>query len=172
MQVESTTELEQIYERMFRTLKPRTPLPEIRIEVRPYANANAQIHLENGLLVVRMADTLAAAPEDVQEALAEILLCKLYRKPSPRLANNRYRRYLNRTQVRATLYQIRRERGRKLFDAPEGRNFNLTEIFEDLNFRYFFGLMSRPRWDGAGRHRAPCSAITTLRITPLCSAGS
>jgi hypothetical protein len=144
MQVESTVGIEQIYQRLFRALKPRTPLPEVRVEVRRYANANAQIQLEGGRLLVKMADTLASAPEDVQEALAEILLCKLYRKPMPRLANNRYRRYLNRSQVRTTLDQIRQERGRKLLNAPEGRHYNLTELFEDLNFRYFFGLMSRP----------------------------
>src|SRR5258708_27765139 len=83
-----------MYERVFRQLKPRTPTPEIVIEVRKYANANAQVQLLDGRLRVRMADTLAGAPPDVQEALAEILLSKLFRKPTPPAANDRYRRYL------------------------------------------------------------------------------
>ena len=56
---------EQIYARVFRRMKPRTPLPSIEVQVRCYANANAQIRLEEGILRVRMADTLAGAPESV-----------------------------------------------------------------------------------------------------------
>src|SRR5262249_26945764 len=92
-----------IYARVFRELKPRTPLPEIRIEVRKYANANAQVQLQDGTLRVRMADTLAGAPVDVQDALAQILLSKLFRKPTPAAANDRYRRYLNSRDIRRSL---------------------------------------------------------------------
>lgn len=135
---------ESIYARVFRELRPRTPLPEIRVDVRRYANANAQIRLEAGLLIVRMADTLATAPEDVQEALAWILLSKLFRKPVPASANDRYRRYLNRRDVRKELDLVRKTRGRKQVEEPKGQQFDLEAMFEDLNFRYFFGLMARP----------------------------
>ena len=135
---------EQIYARVFRLLKPRTPLPDIRIEVRRYANANAQILLADGVLRVRMADTLAGAPEHVQEALAEILLAKLFRRPVPVESNDRYRRYLNRREVRRNLDQVRSVRGRKHVGAPAGKHYDLLKVFEDLNFRYFFGLMARP----------------------------
>jgi hypothetical protein len=135
---------EKIYERVFRRLKPRTALPAIRVEFRHYANANAQIKLEDGTLRVRIADTLAGAPEDVQEALAEILLSKLFRRPVPAAANERYRRHLNRRDVRRSLDLVRQIRGRKHLEPPRGRYFNLEELFEDLNFRYFFGLMARP----------------------------
>ena len=135
---------EQIYARVFRLLKPRTPLPDIRIEVRRYANANAQILLADGVLRVRMADTLAGAPEHVQEALAEILLAKLFRRPVPVESNDRYRRYLNRREVRRNLDQVRSVRGRKHVGAPAGKHYDLLNVFEDLNFRYFFGLMARP----------------------------
>ena len=51
----------QEYARVFRELRPRTAVPEIRVEFRRYANANAQIRLESGALLVRIADTLATA---------------------------------------------------------------------------------------------------------------
>ncbi len=73
--------LEQIYQRVFRQLRPRTPLPTIRIEFRRYANANAQIRLESGTLRLRLADTLESAPASVMEALAEILLAKAISPP-------------------------------------------------------------------------------------------
>ncbi len=38
--------VEQIYARVFRTLKPRTPLPAIEVRFRKYANANSRIRLD------------------------------------------------------------------------------------------------------------------------------
>jgi hypothetical protein len=136
--------VEEIYARVFRQLRPRTPLPSIRVQFRRYANANAQVKLEAGALDVRMADTLAGAPEPVIEALAEILLSKLFRRPVPAASNDRYRRYLNRRDVRHSLDLIRQIRGRKQVRQPQGDCYNLEEMFEELNFRYFHGLMARP----------------------------
>lgn len=135
----------EIYARVFRELRPRTPLPEIRIEFRRYANANAQVKWGNGTLLVRLADTLEGAPGDVLEALAEILLCKLFRRPVPAGSNDRYRRYLNRRDVRRSLDLVRQIRGRKRVEPACGRHYDLDQMFEELNFRYFFGLMARPR---------------------------
>lgn len=135
----------EIYARVFRELRPRTPLPQIRVEFRRYANANAQVRFHDGKLLVRLADTLEGAPEDVLHALAEILLSKLFRRPVPAAANDRYRRYLNRRDIRRNLDLVRQIRGHKRVEHPQGRHFDLEQMFEDLNFRYFFGLMARPR---------------------------
>ena len=96
-------------------------------------------------MLVRLADTLAGAPEDVLEALAEILLSKLFRSPVPAASNDRYRRYLNRRDVRRSLDLVRQIRGRKQVEHPQGRHYDLEQMFEELNFRYFHGLMARPR---------------------------
>ena len=141
LQVEST---EQIYTRVFRQLRPRTPLPAVRVQFRRYANANAQLKLAEGVLDVKIADSLGGAPEDVMEALAEILLCKLFRRPVPAHSNDRYRRWINRRDVRRSLDLIRQIRGRKHVDAAQGEAYDLDRMFEELNFRYFHGLMARP----------------------------
>lgn len=135
---------ESIYARVFRQLRPRTPVPAIRVQFRRYANANARVKLGDGTLDVRMADTLAGAPEPVMEALAEILLSKLFRRPVPPASNDRYRRYLNRREVRHSLDLVRQIRGRKQIRPPQGEHYDLEQMFEDLNFRYFYGLMARP----------------------------
>ena len=140
MQVESA----EIYARVFRRLKPRTPLPVIEVKFRSYANANAHIKLADGVLAVKMADTLEGAPDSVHEALAEILLSKLFRRPVPAASNDRYRRYLNSRDVRRNLDLVRQARGRKHLGKPQGRHYDLDQMFEELNFRYFFGLMARP----------------------------
>ena len=136
--------LEEIYARVFRRLRPRSPVPEIRILFRRYANANAQIKLAAGSLVVKLADTLQGAPAPVLESLAEILLCKLFRRPVPPESNERYRRHLNRKDIRRSLDLVRQIRGRKRVESPQGVHFHLDQLFEELNFRYFHGLMARP----------------------------
>ena len=134
----------EIYARVFRQIKPRAAVPAIRVEFCPFANANSFIRLVDGSIEVRITDLLQDAPAPICEALAWILLSKLYRQPVPRNCSHRYRLYLNRRDVRTGLQQIRRERGRKQLRHPQGHVWDLVEIFEDLNGRFFGGLMSRP----------------------------
>jgi hypothetical protein len=144
MEVEAALSAEHIFERVFRDMRPRTPLVSIRVEYKRYANANAQVSFKEGAMEVRMADTLGGAPDSVIEALAEILLSKLFRRPVPAASNDRYRRYLNRRDIRSSLDLVRQIRGRKRLLDAKGRHYDLLEMFEDLNFRYFHGLMARP----------------------------
>jgi hypothetical protein len=46
--------VEQIYQRVFRTLKPRTPAPQVIVRFRKYANANSRIKFEEGRLEVHI----------------------------------------------------------------------------------------------------------------------
>src|SRR5690349_17799971 len=124
---------EEIYARVFRALKPRTPVPSLRVEFCGFANADSFIRLENGNLHVRISDLLEGAPAPVTEALAFILLGKLYRKPVARLYSHRYRLYLNRKDVRRQAQLVRQIRGRKFISGPAGDLHNLEEIFERLN---------------------------------------
>ncbi|MGA3187945.1 MAG: SprT-like domain-containing protein [Bryobacteraceae bacterium] len=135
---------EEIYAQVFREMRPRTPIPLIRVKFCRYANASAKVKLEDGVLEVRIADTLAGAPDGVMEALAEILLSKLFRRPVPAHCNERYRRYLNRRDVRRNLDLVRQIRGRKQVEEAQGRCYDLNPMFEELNFKYFHGLMARP----------------------------
>jgi hypothetical protein len=136
---------EEIYARVFRQVKPRTPMPDLRVEFCRFANADSFIRLEEGRLDVRISDLLAGAPAPVMEALAFILISKLYRKPIARLHTYRYRLYLNRREFRRQAQVVRQIRGRKYISGPQGEHRNLEEIFEGLNVRFFDGLMGRPQ---------------------------
>jgi predicted metal-dependent hydrolase len=136
---------EQLYARVFRRLKPRTPLPQIRIQFKRYANADSRVALMNGVLQVQISDMLEGAPAPVQEALAVILLGKLYRKQADQKALAVYRRYLNRADVRRTLHLVKQERGRKLFRDARGYTYDLHAIFDELNVQFFGGLMAEPQ---------------------------
>ena len=39
---------------------------------------------------------------------------------------------------------IRQIRGRKRMQTPEGRTYNLEEIFDDLNVRFFYRAVGSP----------------------------
>jgi hypothetical protein len=135
----------EIYARVFRELKPRTALPQIRVDFCKFANADSFIRLADGRIQVRISDLLEGAPAPVQEALAHILLGKLFRRPVPRLYGHRYRLYLNRREVRRQMHLVRQIRGRKFLSEPQGEVYNLIDIFETLNREYFHGMLGRPQ---------------------------
>jgi hypothetical protein len=158
-----------IFLRVFRELKPRTNPPKISIEFCRFANANSFIRYVDGALSVRITDVLQHAPAPVLEALAFILICKLYRKPVPKAYSHRYRLYLNRKDTRHAVTHIRRERGRKYLSGEQGHAYNLQEIFEDLNLRFFGGMMARPELGWSRRpsrttlgHYDPCHHAIVL----------
>lgn len=161
--------IEQIYERVFRTLRPRTPVPSVEVRFRKYANANSRIRLSQNELSVDISDLLEDAPAPVQEALASILISKLFKRRPETDWMARYRRYLNRADMRRDLTQIKRERGRKNYRDPHGAVYDLCALFEDLNAEYFGGLMARPELGWSLRksrttlgHYDPCHHVIVL----------
>lgn len=135
---------QEIFLRVFRELRPRTNPPAIELHYCKFANANSFIRWENDRLTVRITDVLEGAPAPILEALAHILISKLLRRPTPKEYADRYRRYLNRKDMRRSLHLVRQARGRKFVSGGKGTHYDLDELFEDLNFRYFHGLMARP----------------------------
>ncbi len=135
----------EIYRRVFMELKPRTQPPEIHIQFRRLANVNSSIKLESNSIEVKLPDLLEGAPSPVMESLAWILLSKLFRRPVPAAHSHRFKLYLNRQEVRRTMHLVKQQRGRKYVSGPEGERFHLETIFEDLNLRFFNGLMARPQ---------------------------
>jgi len=135
---------EQIFARVFSEWKPRTQVPAVRVEFCKFANANSFIRWDQAGLQVRLADVLEGVPAQVLEALANILISKLVRRPVPKIYAERYRRFLNRKEMRRSLQLIKQMRGRKFVSGPQGEHYHLDEMFENLNARYFHGLMARP----------------------------
>ncbi len=136
--------VEQIYARVFKCLRPRTPVPAISVRYKKYANANSRIRLEDGLLLVEISDLLETAPAPIQEALASVLVAKLFGKVPDQDRLAQYRHYLNRADIRHSLHSAKRERGRKTYTAPQGAVYDLTQMFADLNEQYFRGSLTPP----------------------------
>lgn len=137
--------LREIFQETYRELCPGAPLPELRIEFFAFANVNNTIRLRQGRLLVRLSDLLEGAPEPVLRAIAHILLAKMYRQPIDRVQAARYRKYVGSHELVRKAHLVRQMRGRKLLRSPRGHFYDLEAIFENLNSRFFHGLMARPR---------------------------
>jgi hypothetical protein len=137
--------IQEIFQRNYRHLRPRAPMPEIHVEFYAFANVNNTIRMRDGKLFVRLSDLLEGAPENVLESIAHILLAKIYRKPIEAAHANRYRRYVSSHDITAKAHLVRQIRGRKRIASARGHVYDLNGIFDELNQHFFHGLLARPQ---------------------------
>ena len=117
----------------------------MRLSFYHFTGINNTIRMREGRLLVRLSDLLEGAPASVHQAIAHILLAKLYRKTIEPAAAARYRRYVASHALANKAHLIRQMRGRKRIGPAKGHVYHLEEIFEELNTRYFHGLLARPQ---------------------------
>lgn len=135
----------EVFHSAYRELRPATPMPPMHVHFYPFVSINNTIRLRQGELFIRLSDLLEGSPDAVLHAIAHILLAKLYRKPVDRIQAARYRRYVAGHDLSAKARLVRQVRGRKHIHTARGHQYHLEEIFEDLNQRFFHGLMGRPQ---------------------------
>jgi hypothetical protein len=131
-------------------------MPPFLIRFRRFTSLNTTIRLREGKIHVSLSDLLEGAPEPVLRAIAHILLAKLYRKELDPTHTARYRRFTSSESVLRQTELIRQTRGKKKLLGPQGDFYNLDEVFESLNQRFFFGLLGRPEltWSGVSAKRS------------------
>ncbi len=147
-------------------------MPALDVRFRRFVSLNTTIRLREGQLIVRLSDLLQSAPDSVHEAIAHILLAKLYRKPINRGHADRYRRYTRSDVVSRQAERTRQERGRKQITTAAGSMYDLDEVFEAVNTRFFHGLLGRPvlTWSGhearrlLGHYDAAHNTIMVSRV--------
>jgi hypothetical protein len=133
-----------IFQEEYRALRPRAPMPPIAVRFRRFTSLNTTIRLRQSKLFVSLSDLLEGAPEPVAHAIAHILLAKLYKKPIDAAQNLRYKRFSSSAAVVRQTELIRGARGSKRYFGPEGHFYNLEEVFDLLNTRFFGGMLGRP----------------------------
>ncbi len=126
-------------------LRPDCPAPPVAVQFFAFASVNNTIRLREGKLFIRLSDLLEGAPDCVLHSLAHILLAKMYRKPISRQHSTRYRRYVSSHELTRKAHLVRQIRGRKRVASAQGHTYNLEEIFDVLNARFFGSLLARPR---------------------------
>ncbi|MCS7044435.1 MAG: M48 family peptidase [Bryobacteraceae bacterium] len=141
-QPEST---EAIFQRVYSAVARTGEAPPVRLHVRPYVATIGRLRLAQGVLELRLSEAMAAAPATVREALAWILVSRLFRSAPPAHWVRHYRQYMNRKDVRRVHQAVRAARSRKHISGPQGVVYDLAEIFRSLRDRYFGPLLPEPQ---------------------------
>ncbi len=119
-------------------------MPHMEVRFFAFANVNNTVRLREGKLLFRISDLLEGAPESVLHAIAHILIAKIYRKDIDPVQAARYRRYVGSHSMSQKAHLVRQMRGRKRIESPIGNVYHLDDIFEELNTKFFYGLLARP----------------------------
>ena len=167
-----TFSLAQTFTHAYRDLRPLAPIPEFEVRFYRFANINNTIRLRGGRILVRLSDLLEGAPRPVLYAILHILIAKLYRKPIEAQHATRYRKFTGSRAMAEKTHLIRQMRGRKRIEGPQGAHYNLDQVFDRLNQRFFHGLMARPQmtWSGTralrslGHYDPAHNAIVVSRV--------
>ena len=137
--------LEEIFSTAHSELRPRSTIPEIKVEFFAFAGLNHTARFLDGRLMIRISDLFIDAPAEIYHSLALILLAKLYRKKVDRSHHRAYRTFILSRDIQERA-RIARTNRRRLTRAarPRGRYVDLESLFERLNERYFSGSIQKP----------------------------
>lgn len=148
-------DLEAIFDEALRALVRRQPRPEVEASFYPYAGLSSTIRLRKGRVYARISDILRHSPRDVLYALACILVAKLYRLKVAAEHERTYRDYAHHPSILNATDAARRARGYKMTTSPRGQVYDLDQLFDELNARYFAGGLTKPllSWSQQKTHR-------------------
>jgi len=131
----------RLFALVFRRLFPSREMPEFTIEHYPYRDIKNTLRIRNGVFHVRISDMLTEAPDSVQKALYEILLCRTFRIKEDSRSAVAYNGYLASEEFRDRCATIA-ETGCHLERRKTGTRRKSTELarrFDLINRDYFQG---------------------------------
>jgi hypothetical protein len=123
--------------------RDRTP-PPVNVEFYPYIGINHTIRIRSGGAFVRLTELCRDMPAEEQRSLAYILVSKLYRRKAPKWMRERYGDFIKSDEIRLSSTENKRVRGRKVLSGTAGAIYDLTDIFDGLNTKYFGGKLTKP----------------------------
>ena len=136
---------ERIFQRIYTRLGCEGRPPHFVVQYHPYADLTHTIRLREDVAHVRLSDVLGRAPRAVVEAIAAILLGRLYRRRPPADLLETYRRFSYAGSTRRRLLFTRQRRARRTEHRPAGAHHDLEPLFGELNRAYFANSLPRPR---------------------------
>lgn len=139
-----TLRIRAVYRGAFRAYHPRKAVPTIHVSFYPYVGINHTIRIRDGEIYVRIGEICREMPLDAHRGLAYILVGKLLRKKIPAVANEVYNAYIDSDAIRERAKKDKRARGRKVVTTTKGAVYDLDELFEAVNKKYFAGYIRKP----------------------------
>jgi hypothetical protein len=137
-----------LFQRMFTRLGISGPPPRFHVNFYPYSSLVLTIRRREDEMYVRFSDLLQRAPLAVLEGGAALLLSRVYRRKGPREMRAVIERYLEYARSHKTRDRISRMRGGRVqvkHADPRGQHYDLSALFDELNAKYFAGVLERPR---------------------------
>jgi hypothetical protein len=134
----------RIFQRIYTRLGLQGRPPRFVVVFHPYSALSHSVRLHEDAAVVRLSDALEKASRSVLEAVAAILLARLYGRRTPRQFLEEYRRFLHAAPTRRKLAALRRKRSSRPIRV-HGEWHDLRQLFAELNGRYFAGRLEAPR---------------------------
>jgi hypothetical protein len=136
---------EGIFQRVYTRLGCNGRPPQFIVEYHPYTDLTHTIRVREDTAYVRLSDVMRGASIAALEAVAAILLGKLYRRRPPQLLLDCYREFTYSRTTRQTLLRLRRQRARRSEHRPAGTHHDLGHLFDKLNGEYFASALVQPR---------------------------
>jgi len=133
-----------LFQRMFTRLGCDGRPPRFRVEFYPYSSLTLTIRRREEVVYVRFSDLLRRAPLPVLEGAAALLLARVYRRRTPQELAEPYLEYARSDRTRSRISHMRRGRVRLAASGPRGRHYDLENLFDQLNKKYFEGQLHRP----------------------------
>jgi hypothetical protein len=129
--------------------------PRFRVEFYPYSSLVLTIRRREDAVLVRFSDLLHRAPLPVLEGAAALLLARVYRRRAPKSLVKPYLEYARSGRTRDRMNRMRRVRVRLASSGARGEHFDLHNLFDELNAKYFHGQLQRPHigWSARGWRR-------------------
>lgn len=140
----STNLIGELYRKAFKHYDKERTIPAIEVRFYPYVGINHTIRVRDGKVFVRIAEICSEMPEAEHLALAFILVSKLYRRRPPKWARETYADYIKTDEIRERSTENKRRLGRKVITGATGEFYDLNELFDGLNERYFWGTLKKP----------------------------
>jgi hypothetical protein len=141
---ENLEQIKAFYQEAFQFYNPKFAVPPINVEFYAYIGINHTIRVRNGAVFVRIAEICREMSASAQKSLAFILVAKLFRRQVSPKAREIYTNYVKQQTIRETAAANRKTKGRKIIVPARGEAYDLEEIFDDLNRRYFKSSLLKP----------------------------
>ncbi|HNZ87726.1 MAG TPA: hypothetical protein PKK55_04290 [Methanofastidiosum sp.] len=115
----------------------------------PYKSIKNTARVKNGVLYVKVSDKLKDAPNEIIEALGYVLLSKIKGNRVPPRYKRTYNDYIHSIIINESPGET------KGCHDPHGNYFNLEEIFNSVNAKFFANDVPKPflRWSKRRAYR-------------------
>src|SRR5215467_16078902 len=140
-----------LFQRVFTRLGCEGRPPRFHVEFYPYTNLVLTIRRREEAVYVRFSDLMRQCSLPVLEGAAALLLSRIYRRRAPKSLTQAYLDYSRSQRIRQRIQRMRRTRIRPAATSPQGRFFNLIQVFDSLNGKFFEGNLARPHLGWSAR---------------------